>query len=42
MTHALDATLARDGTPLVIPGHGSSRPLTLSEIDAMRSVIVGE
>jgi hypothetical protein len=39
-TYALDAVIAPDGVPLVVPGHGASRPLSLEEIDRMRSIAV--
>jgi len=42
VNYRLDAIQTRDGTPLVIVGHEDpmeSRPLTLDEVDAMRSVV---
>lgn len=45
MTYWLDATLSREGKPLVAVGQpvpGRSRVLNLQEIDRMRDIVVGE
>jgi len=38
--YALDALMARDGTPLVLIGHANVRPLSLEEVDRLRRIEV--
>lgn len=38
--YALDAIMARDGTPLVLIGHANVRPLSLEEVDRLRRIEV--